>query len=70
MSKFSTVWVFSDDASRLPEMMGGALALGESIQAVTVSDAQSTQAFRSVPVLPTSWEQFQAIALLRTTRIR
>lgn len=31
MSKFSSVWVFSDTASRLPELMGGAQSLGEQI---------------------------------------
>ncbi len=46
MSKFSTVWVFSDDAARLPELMGGACELGESVQVVTLSAEQSAQAFR------------------------
>lgn len=33
MSKFSSVWVFSDMASRLPELIGGARILGEQVNA-------------------------------------
>lgn len=29
MNKFSSIWVFSDTPSRLPELMNGAQALGE-----------------------------------------
>jgi electron transfer flavoprotein alpha subunit len=46
MSKFSTVWVFSDTLSRLPELMGGANALGGSVQVFTLSDEQSASAFQ------------------------
>ncbi|MDN6681430.1 MAG: electron transfer flavoprotein subunit alpha, partial [Enterobacterales bacterium] len=31
MSKFATVWVFSDTHSHLPELIGGARELGEII---------------------------------------
>lgn len=31
MNKFSSIWVFSDTPSRLPELMNGAQALGEKV---------------------------------------
>ncbi|EJD6043263.1 FAD-binding protein [Providencia rettgeri] len=46
MSKLSTVWVFSDMTSRLPELIGGALTLGEQVNVLTLDDAQSSQAFQ------------------------
>ncbi|EPC5193505.1 FAD-binding protein [Edwardsiella piscicida] len=46
MSKYATVWVFSDSESRLAELMGGALALGDNVQAVVQGDAQAALAFR------------------------
>lgn len=46
MSKFSTVWVFSDTKSHLPELMSGARELGELIHVVSQSDEQSALAFR------------------------
>lgn len=46
MSKYATVWVFSDNQSRLAEVIGGARALGENVQAVVQGEAQAVQAFR------------------------
>ena len=46
MSKFSSVWVFSDTLSRLPELMGGASALGDTIQVFTLNEEQSVSAFQ------------------------
>ncbi|WKS81930.1 FAD-binding protein [Edwardsiella tarda] len=46
MSKYATVWVFSDNQSRLAEVIGGARALGENVQAVVQGEAQAAQAFR------------------------
>ncbi|WP_407732047.1 electron transfer flavoprotein subunit alpha/FixB family protein [Pseudocitrobacter faecalis] len=46
MSKFSSVWVFSDTPSRLPELMSGAQVLGEKIHTFTLSDADSALAFQ------------------------
>jgi electron transfer flavoprotein alpha subunit len=46
MSTFSCVWVFSDSLSRLPELMGGARALGENVQAFTLDAEQSRAAFQ------------------------
>ncbi|HHR6130819.1 TPA: FAD-binding protein [Providencia alcalifaciens] len=46
MSKLSTVWVLSDMASRLPELIGGAQALGEHVNVIALDDAQTTQAFQ------------------------
>ncbi|HHR5882585.1 TPA: FAD-binding protein [Providencia alcalifaciens] len=46
MSKLSTVWVLSDMTSRLPELIGGALALGEHVNVIALDDAQTTQAFQ------------------------
>ncbi|EMF4354862.1 FAD-binding protein [Providencia rettgeri] len=46
MSKLSTVWVFSDMTSRLPELIGGALTIGEQVNVLTLDDAQSSQAFQ------------------------
>ncbi|MBV2188154.1 MULTISPECIES: FAD-binding protein [Providencia] len=46
MSKLSTVWVFSDMTSRLPELIGGALSLGEQVNVLTLDDVQSSQAFQ------------------------
>ncbi|KNC94218.1 electron transfer flavoprotein subunit alpha/FixB family protein [Trabulsiella odontotermitis] len=46
MSKFSSVWVFSDTLSRLPELMGGASVLGDTVQVFTLNDEQSASAFR------------------------
>lgn len=47
MSKFSSVWVFSDTASRLPELMGGAQHTGEQINVFVLSEADSEAAFHS-----------------------
>lgn len=47
MSKFSSVWVFSDTPSRLPELMGGAQALGEQINAFVLHDTDGVTAFQS-----------------------
>lgn len=46
MSQFSTVWVFSDTASRLPELITAASTLGESVQVFTLDAAQSEAAFQ------------------------
>ncbi|UDN35633.1 FAD-binding protein [Proteus sp. NMG38-2] len=46
MSQFSTVWVFSDALSRLPELVGGASSLGQSINVFTLNDEQSVAAFK------------------------
>ncbi|MTH45067.1 electron transfer flavoprotein subunit alpha/FixB family protein [Intestinirhabdus alba] len=46
MSKFSSVWVFSDTLSRLPELMGGAQALGEQINVFVQTDAEGTAAIQ------------------------
>ena len=46
MSKLSTVWVFSDMTSRLAELMGGALTLGEQVNVLALDEAQSTLAFQ------------------------
>ncbi|WP_140921373.1 FAD-binding protein [Limnobaculum xujianqingii] len=46
MSKFSTVWVFSDTASRLPELMGAARQLGENVRVIVQGNEPSAQAFR------------------------
>lgn len=46
MSKLSTVWVFSDMTSRLPELIGGALTLGEQVNVLVLDEAQSSQAFQ------------------------
>ncbi|ECC7018229.1 nitrogen fixation protein FixB, partial [Salmonella enterica] len=45
MSKFSSVWVFSDTPSRLPELMGGAQHTGEQINVFVLSEADSEAAF-------------------------
>lgn len=44
MNKFSSVWVFSDTPSRLPELMKGAQALGEKVNTFVLSDADSATA--------------------------
>ena len=46
MSKLSTVWVFSDMTSRLPELIGGALTLGEQVNVLALDEAQSSHAFQ------------------------
>jgi len=46
MSTFSSVWVFSDTLSRLPELMGGARVLGEKVQVFTLNAEQSSAAFQ------------------------
>ncbi|WP_058912283.1 FAD-binding protein [Entomohabitans teleogrylli] len=46
MSKFSSVWVFSDSLTRMAELMGGARVLGESVQVFSLNDQQSAAAFR------------------------
>ncbi|EBH9040052.1 TPA: electron transfer flavoprotein subunit alpha/FixB family protein [Salmonella enterica] len=45
MSKFSSVWLFSDTPSRLPELMGGAQHTGEQINVFVLSEADSEAAF-------------------------
>lgn len=47
MSKFSSVWVFSDTASRLPELMGGARALAEQVHAFVQSADEETTAIQT-----------------------
>ncbi|HHJ4520630.1 electron transfer flavoprotein subunit alpha/FixB family protein [Citrobacter freundii] len=44
MNKFSSIWVFSDTPSRLPELMNGAQALGEKVNTFVLSDADSATA--------------------------
>lgn len=46
MSKFSSVWVFSDTPSRLPELMSGAQVLGEQINTFVLNEADSVLAFQ------------------------
>lgn len=46
MSKFSSVWVFSDTASRLPELMSGAQVLGEQVNAFVQNGDESTAAIQ------------------------
>jgi electron transfer flavoprotein alpha subunit len=46
MNKFSSVWVFSDTPSRLPELMNGAQALGETINAFVLNEADSAAAIQ------------------------
>ena len=46
MSKFSSVWVFSDTVSRLPELMSGAQILGEQINAFVQSADEATTAIQ------------------------
>ena len=44
MNKFSSIWVFSDTPSRLPELMKGAQALGDKVNTFVLSDADSATA--------------------------
>jgi electron transfer flavoprotein alpha subunit len=44
MNKFSSIWVFSDTPSRLPELMNGAQALGEKVNTFVLSEADSAAA--------------------------
>lgn len=44
MSKFSSVWVFSDTPSRLPELMSGARGLGEEINAFVLDETDAATA--------------------------
>ena len=44
MNKFSSVWVFSDTPSRLPELMNGAQALGENVNTFVLSDEDGAAA--------------------------
>lgn len=46
MSTFSHVWIFSDSAFRLPELMRGAQDLGEQIHTFVLNDADGTTAFQ------------------------
>ncbi|MBJ3592791.1 electron transfer flavoprotein subunit alpha/FixB family protein [Salmonella enterica subsp. enterica serovar Saintpaul] len=46
MNKFSSVWVFSDTPSRLPELMKGAQAVGDKINAFVLSEADSAAAIQ------------------------
>ncbi len=46
MSKFSTVWVFTDSPVRLAELMGGARDLGEKVFAFALNEADSITAFQ------------------------
>lgn len=50
MSKFSTVWVFSDTVSRLADLMGGARMLGEQINVFVLSETDSATAFHPGPI--------------------
>ena len=45
MSKVSNVWVFSDSANRLEEVMGGARELGEKVICFVVGDDAAKRAF-------------------------
>ncbi|MGR6756410.1 electron transfer flavoprotein subunit alpha/FixB family protein [Aeromonas veronii] len=44
MNKFSSIWVFSDTPSRLPELMNGAQALGEKVNTFVLSETDSVAA--------------------------
>ncbi len=44
MNKFSSVWVFSNTPSRLPELMSGAQAVGEKVNAFVLNEADSATA--------------------------
>ena len=46
MNTFSQVWVFSDTPSRLPELMNGAQALANQINAFVLNDADGAQAIQ------------------------
>ncbi|EMF0719148.1 electron transfer flavoprotein subunit alpha/FixB family protein [Citrobacter freundii] len=46
MNKFSSVWVFSDTPSRLPELMKGAQVVGDKINAFVLSEADSAAAIQ------------------------
>ncbi len=46
MSKYSTVWVFSDTESRLAELLGGARQLGEHVHVAAQGPQQAALAFR------------------------
>lgn len=46
MSTFSNVWVLSDSASRLPELIGGAKKLAANVQVFSLSAQQSSEAFQ------------------------
>ncbi|MEG1712623.1 MAG: electron transfer flavoprotein subunit alpha/FixB family protein [Citrobacter sp.] len=46
MNKFSSIWVFSDTPSRLPELMNGAQALGETINTFVLNEADSAAAIQ------------------------
>ena len=46
MNTFSQVWVFSDTPSRLPELMNGAQALANQINAFILNDADGAQAIQ------------------------
>lgn len=46
MNKFSSVWVFSDTPSRLPELMKGAQTLGEKINTFVQNGAEGAAAFQ------------------------
>lgn len=46
MSTFSNVWVLSDSASRLPELMSGAKRLADNVQVFSLSAQQSRDAFQ------------------------
>ncbi|MGS9149637.1 nitrogen fixation protein FixB, partial [Salmonella enterica subsp. enterica serovar Infantis] len=44
MNKLSSVWVFSDTPSRLPELMSGAQAVVEKVNAFVLNEADSATA--------------------------
>lgn len=46
MSKYSTVWVFSDTESRLAELLGAARHLGERVHVAIQGEQQAALAFR------------------------
>lgn len=46
MSKFSSVWVFTDAPARQAELMGGARVLGEKVFAFALTEADSVAAFQ------------------------
>lgn len=46
MSKFSSVWVFSDTPSRLPELMSGAKVTGEQIHTFALNENDGRLAFQ------------------------
>lgn len=61
MNKFSSVWVFSDTPSRLPELMNGAQALGENVNTFVLSDAPRDKCahFREINGIAAAFQYLQ-----------